>query len=362
MGKRYIYKIIALVVILLLTLPLTFTSAQDIKTFQLVDFATDITYNITVENENVTITTNSDSWSLQSYTNIYACCVYNGAFGFLGYTVINDGSETQSTIHFFDTLEGTESYLAIPDSLSESPQNFATDKYLNAYLVSNYQTNTLYCYSKSGLTHTFEFKNPITQVLCLDGEHITVVSWNEIYVIKGGKCEMVDESRTYTPFVYTGGGILTDAYNDKFTYYEGNLIKIVPETEPITEATQDDSSLPIIHKGKYIIIPYGTTVSQLRKALGLTTKEITVTKPNGKIITSGKLGTGMKIEYDGLTKYTVIIGDLTSEGNINSRDLKLMMKLLSGEEAITEILSIAGDLDGNDALNTKDLLSLAKLY
>ena len=100
----------------------------------------------------------------------------------------------------------------------------------------------------------------------------------------------------------------------------------------------------------------------LLDTLGLEESKITIEKADGEAVASGKLGTGMTVLADG-TRYSVAVkGDLTGEGNLNSRDLDAMMRHLTKENFLADIFAIAADLDNDNAITTKDLLALSRLY
>lgn len=370
--KKYINKFAALVIIIFLTLPFAYISAESERFFYLVDYADDQGYQIKITDDTVYINSSTLKEELPNASHFYDCCVYNGVFSFLGYTLINGNLGKQIVVFTYDSKENYQSSFAIINNSSGMPSTFAVDTYGKVYFTSSENNTLLYCYSKSGLQYTSKLSANALQLLCLDGKNLTVITTDGVYILRDKLPYLVNTYIPETPCFYAGGGIVRDSANTEYTYEDGNPVKIEPEetllpteaskTENTLEITESDNTLEIIESEKYLIVPVGTTVAKLRKALGLNLGEISVTKANGKAITSGKLGTGMKAEYKGLEKYTVIMGELTSEGNINSRDLKLMMKLLTGEEKTTEILLLAGDLDGNGILNTKDLLALSKLY
>ena len=58
----------------------------------------------------------------------------------------------------------------------------------------------------------------------------------------------------------------------------------------------------------------------------------------------------------------VVTGDLTGEGNVNSRDLDALMKHLTEEQQLTGIFISAADIDKDNMLSTKDLVLLSRLY
>lgn len=361
--KKYINKFVALVIIIFLTLPFAYISAESERFFYLVDYADDQGYQIKITDDTVYINSSTLNEELPNSSHFYDCCVYNGVFSFLGYTLINGNLGKQIVVFTYDSKENYQNSFAIINDSSGMPSTFAADTYGRVYFTSSENNTLLYCYSKSGLQYTSKLSANALQLLCLDGKNLTVITMDGVYILRDSLPCLVNTYIPETPCFYAGGGVLMDSANTEYTYEDGNPVKIEPEETLLpTEAPDSENTPQIIENEKYLIVPVGTTVAKLRKALGLNLGEISVTKANGKAITSGKLGTGMKAEYKGLEKYTVIMGELTSEGNINSRDLKLMMKLLTGEEKTTEILLLAGDLDGNGILNTKDLLALSKLY
>ena len=111
-----------------------------------------------------------------------------------------------------------------------------------------------------------------------------------------------------------------------------------------------------------IFIPNGMTYAKLCKLLDVTKDEFVIFKQNTAEFDNGKLGTGMYAEYT-TDRYTiVVIGDLTGEGNVNSKDLKSMMKHLTGEISLGTYPLMAADINRDKIASTKDLLLLAKLY
>ncbi len=359
--KKSTGKFIALVLILLLTLPLAFISAESEIFLTLVDYATDESYQIRITEYTVYINSSSLNTEFENSSHFYDCCVYDGTFHFLGYTLINGNLGKQLVIFTYESKENFQSSFAILSDKAGMPNSFAADRFGKVYFTSSEDNTILYCYSKSGLEFSNKLSANAVQLLCVDGENLTIITMDGVYVIEDNLPYLVNSYIPETPCYYSGNSVVKDSSGTEYTYEEGNLIKIEPVTTHAV-TSPNENTLEIIESGKYLIIPQDTTVAKLRKALDLKLGELTVTKIDGKVITSGKLGTGMELQYKGLEKYAVILGELTSEGNINSRDLKLMMKLLSGEKETTEILLLAGDLDKNGTLNTKDLLALSKLY
>lgn len=104
----------------------------------------------------------------------------------------------------------------------------------------------------------------------------------------------------------------------------------------------------------------GTTIEQL-KALITTNGTVKFLDAEGKEVTAGNVGTGIKIVItldDQKTEYTVVIrGDATGDGNINSADLLKIVKYLKGTG---EIEKEAADVNKDGVINSADLLKIVK--
>ena len=108
-------------------------------------------------------------------------------------------------------------------------------------------------------------------------------------------------------------------------------------------------------------IPVGTTFAQLKKNIdheGYTARLYR----NGKEIKSGNCGTGMTVVFDSdSASYTFelsVIGDLTGEGNVNSRDLSVMMEYLIDQANLGGVYYRSADLSDDGVIDVKDLALL----
>lgn len=104
----------------------------------------------------------------------------------------------------------------------------------------------------------------------------------------------------------------------------------------------------------YLTIEYGTTAAAFRNMSGTDTEFF----KNGSKY-SGKLGTGMTAVYDNFEYTVIVIGDLTGEGSVNSRDCDLLVDHLIGAANITGAYLIASDLNRD---GKTDLVDAAILY
>lgn len=117
--------------------------------------------------------------------------------------------------------------------------------------------------------------------------------------------------------------------------------------------------------GNYITIPQGTTIATIKKSIN-TNYILSVINHNDKSITSGKVGTGFTLtitnKYNNkkYTYHTIIYGDVTGEGNINSNDINTLIYYLLGENDLSSYAKISADIDKNGIINNKDLLIISQ--
>ncbi len=107
-------------------------------------------------------------------------------------------------------------------------------------------------------------------------------------------------------------------------------------------------------------IPQGTTIAVLKKSMIYDGYTLTVRDHHRKVITSGIIGTGFELEFqssaDTRSFYTVIIGDVTGEGQQNTNDVRTLMRYFCGEEDLSEAARAAADLNQDQQTDIRDLL------
>ena len=113
-----------------------------------------------------------------------------------------------------------------------------------------------------------------------------------------------------------------------------------------------------------IILEAGTTIAEFRSDISYTGCTPSFFSAAGNEITSGQLGTGCKAVFSGsraVRRYSFMIpGDLTGEGNVNSRDETALSSFLLGESS-TAIPTAAADLNKNSKADTGDLVLLRSM-
>ena len=109
--------------------------------------------------------------------------------------------------------------------------------------------------------------------------------------------------------------------------------------------------------GSNLVCEPDVTVSNITSKLsGAVVKDA-----KGKKVTSGNIGTGYTIEYDG-EKYTVVkLGDTTGNGKVDSADLLAIQRHLLGKVKITDQYQLkAADTTGNGKVDSADLLAVQR--
>lgn len=143
----------------------------------------------------------------------------------------------------------------------------------------------------------------------------------------------------------------------------------IPQTEQETEPVKTDSSLssPLLKfgefkpKGKYIYIPQGTTYSNFKQSVTYRGYEISFNERS-----SGNIGTGTTVTFT-ISKREkqyifVTSGDITGEGNINTRDIdKLFAQLLKNNE-LKNAYKKAADLNADSKISNADLVLMVRNY
>ncbi|MCH5202897.1 MAG: dockerin type I repeat-containing protein [Oscillospiraceae bacterium] len=107
-----------------------------------------------------------------------------------------------------------------------------------------------------------------------------------------------------------------------------------------------------------------TSISSFKKELNKRGYEAAVIK-GGTEKTSGYIGTGMvvKLTKDGNTNSLVAIvdGDITGEGSINTKDIKLLMDYLLNKRDLSVYFRIAANVIDDGKISNADLVKIAQM-
>ena len=116
---------------------------------------------------------------------------------------------------------------------------------------------------------------------------------------------------------------------------------------------------------KYITnVPPKTTISTFKNNVSYEGFEISFLG-NGNLKTSGYISTNMDVVFSNnatkISRKIIVNGDITCDGNVNSKDTNLMMKYFLGTSTLNNVCRKAGDLTGNGRLSNADLVAIAQM-
>ncbi len=114
-----------------------------------------------------------------------------------------------------------------------------------------------------------------------------------------------------------------------------------------------------LENGMIMNIPPGTTVAQLRNHLSYGSNAVSFTNHHQQMVTQGQIGTGWTVTFSGNGQsenyQTVIFGDLTGEGNINTLDTREGMDILLGSKSCDEVHFAALDMNFDGQITSCDI-------
>ncbi|MGN1456391.1 MAG: dockerin type I repeat-containing protein [Acutalibacteraceae bacterium] len=242
--------------------------------------------------------------------------------------------------------------------------------------VYSAENNIVYILDDSGKPkYKYEVGSDI-QKLCVSGNYVAVMYGNNVQILHKEDFELIAEESSNNSVsevskhieqskpVYTPSS--EPSKNSEPIYQQSNNSVTQNSTPQNTSIPQQQygisSSKYRMNNGIITNIPQGTTIAQLKQNISYGSNTITITNHNNKIQTSGQIGTGWRIDFSGNGKvtsyYTVIIGDVTGEGNINSRDVSALSDYLLEKSDLSVYAMYAADLNSDGMCNSLDLLLL----
>lgn len=122
-----------------------------------------------------------------------------------------------------------------------------------------------------------------------------------------------------------------------------------------TDNKNNDSDY-IISNGMIYGIYSGETVAEFKNK----TSAEEVYKSDGTIAKSGKLKTGFTTFIDSQHLTIAVCGDVTGEGNVNSKDVTLLQKYLCGNETLSGAFLKAADFNLDGKVDNRDLVLISR--
>lgn len=159
--------------------------------------------------------------------------------------------------------------------------------------------------------------------------------------------------------------------------YSTNLFELKDDPDPVDPSNPDNPDNPDesgvtsdvynIDKENKIItgIEPGTTIAEIKKNINYNGYTLKFINYRGNEVKSGTIGSTAKLQFirDSQIAYeyhVVIFGELTGEGNINSRDFNSIYNHLLGKTALEGYFLMAADTNHDGTVNTLDLLRISK--
>lgn len=127
------------------------------------------------------------------------------------------------------------------------------------------------------------------------------------------------------------------------------------------------SSVYNIDKKNMIItgIEPGTVISEIKKNINYNGYTLKFINYRGNEVKSGTIGSTARLQFIRDSKiayefHVVIFGELTGEGNINSRDINSIYNHLLGKTSLEDYFLMAADTNHDGVVNTLDLLGISR--
>ncbi len=348
-------KLVAFVLLFLILISSFITvSANSSKVIILTDPVTDLTYEVSYNNKDLSVHLNGDVLGTTYIHNINAYALYGNTL----YMFYADNLNQNIFIYCFDFYNDSINSFAVSEDAFYNENCFSSDGE-RFYFVSGRDTKSLCIYENGNISKAL-MKSQIKELLLVENNNLIIITNERTYLYKNA--EIIDSSSSLSsPVKYIGGGIIKDSTGKEF-YIDNNDIKDVTVETTAISTTNTLTEIPDYIANGFYIADEGVTVSKIKKAFA--DHEITrFAKANGTIINSGKLGTGATFTLSSGNIITIIIfGEITGEGNINSRDLKAILNHLSKKELLSGDYLIASDVDSDGEVTTKDALKLSQMY
>ena len=231
----------------------------------------------------------------------------------------------------------------------------------------------------NGKVYSFNSDNGFKYIKTLNYKKAFML--NDIYYgVSGNTINKLSKNGSIISKYSLSGNIDDIAVNgNKIALLSFENVKLITEKDfkPI-ENSNNESSNPISKPSfngftdyetddNYIIVPQGTTIAILKKHINSAKNSSLIFYDNkNRKTSSGNLGTGFSLEYyensSFKSKYTIIVmGDITGEGSVNTRDKRRLTDYLLGKLELTSAQKYAADLDKNNLIDSLDLLLLNRL-
>ena len=277
----------------------------------------------------------------------------------------------ENYFYFFDSSQAVKYDFRTGKSENISTEDFP-EKSEIAEDIYSLDGNRIYMLDDGEIVSEYISDSEISEIIVSGGNLYAVIDEEAVYIPKGA-LKAVETEESKTEVSQKSEPSKSEVSKTEVSKPESRIEISVAERSKISEVSAkepkiyDYGILSDVYEisGDVIYIPQGTTVAQFKKGMEYGDCTIKFTNHNGKSVTNGQMGTGWKADFLGdgnITSYcTVIIGDVTGEGNINSRDIYLMRDYLFGKAEFTKYQEISADVNKNGIIDSIDMYMIKKI-
>lgn len=290
----------------------------------------------------------SHDGTLYALSNYAFYIMSNNEFVCISYNRIFDNGSFISGDFFVD---GNGDFYRLNNNSLTKPTDIRTDIDIpSGGMIGNYViasiNNTIYAVDQTNgnIKKSYVFNNNIVQLCAINNTVITLSYQNNVPVVHFINFSEFDD-------------IKTNADNAPHDNLQSDSTK---KSISSNVYTVDSVNYKILD------IPSSTTVAQFKKNMNFSGYNVDFTRFDGKILKSGNVGTATVARfYNDHESYEYelsVIGDITGEGNMNSRDQKIFLKYLLHLVTFEGVYHDSANLDKKDpSVNAADLLVMVKL-
>ena len=204
--------------------------------------------------------------------------------------------------------------------------------------------------------------------------HFIAVDKNNIYALDISNCEKKKQftnDKNIENICVINNKIIALSFSDNvpvITLIDYSELIDIEKKSDITVSTAILSSTYKINNKTCVIsnIKNGTTVAKFKKNINFNEYNIKFLRYDNKELTSGNVGTGTTVmifnDKESFDYKLSVIGDVTGEGNVNTRDMKVIAKHILGTQTLKNEYLLSADIDNNGIIDIVDLAYVAQMY
>lgn len=228
------------------------------------------------------------------------------------------------------------------------------------YEISNAGSGCIYseegCLVSLEKSSTFNLEN-------INAESV-VVSNSEVYYAIGNTVYCKNTDDTLKKFAINSNIIKLFVYDNRVMAIDEDFIGTTINKSDLkgdsfqSYTQQPNTNFNLNSDNIYYRIESGTTIAEFKETIDSTV----VYDHDGYIISSGKIKSGYSVYVDGKIRYLSVRGDITGEGNVNSRDVSALMSYFTKKSQFDKIQLISADYNFDGSVDNKDLILVSRKH